>query len=108
MAHRRSSARVPGLVDANLGDTSARDPKVIGRPFQPNRAHPHASLGRGVPDPPPTPMLARNRASRHRLGAPLVVRAKSMLGGLHHAYSLAPTLARSNSCGLPALDPQAR
>jgi hypothetical protein len=33
------------------------------------------------------------RESRHRLGERLVVRAKSVLGGLHHEYSLAPALA---------------
>jgi putative transposase len=59
-----------------------------------NGARPHMSLGPGVPDPPTTePVAGPIRESRHRLGERLVVRAKSVLGGLHHEYSLAPALA---------------
>jgi putative transposase len=58
-----------------------------------NRGRPHMSLGPGVPDPPPRPVPPLTRESRHRLGERLVVRAKSVLGGLHHEYSLAPALA---------------
>ena len=58
-----------------------------------NRGRPHMSLGPGVPDPPQTLTPTLHRESRHRIGAPLVVCAKSVLGGLHHEYSLAPTLA---------------
>ena len=58
-----------------------------------NCARPHMSLGPGVPDPPQTLTPTLHRESRHRIGAPLVVCAKSVLGGLHHEYSLAPTLA---------------
>jgi hypothetical protein len=58
-----------------------------------NRGRPHMSLGPGVPDPPPRPVPPVTRESRHRLGERLVVRAKSVLGGLHHEYSLAPALA---------------
>ena len=57
-----------------------------------NRARPHMSLGPGVPDPPHTPTQPLHRESRHRIGASLAVRAKSVLGGLHHEYSLAPML----------------
>jgi hypothetical protein len=31
--------------------------------------------------------------SRHRLGEGVVVLAKSVLGGLHHEYSMAPSVA---------------
>jgi len=54
---------------------------------------PHMSLGPGVPDPPSNSILSLNRESRHRTGATLSVRVKSVLGGLHHEYSLQPTLA---------------
>ena len=56
-----------------------------------NRGRPHMSFGPGVPDPPPT--LSLNNESRNRMGAPLVVCAKSVLGGLHREYLFAPTLA---------------
>ena len=56
-------------------------------------ARPHMTLGPGVPDPPVGPVLATNQKSRHRLGARAVVCARSVLGGLHHEYSLAPALA---------------
>jgi putative transposase len=56
-----------------------------------NRGRPHMSLGPGVPDPPTAAFVARPiRESRHRLGEHLTVRAKSLLGGLHHEYSLVP------------------
>jgi len=58
-----------------------------------NRGRPHMSLGPGVPDPPSNSILSLNRESRHRTGATLSVRVKSVLGGLHHEYSLQPTLA---------------
>src|SRR4029077_16262231 len=55
-----------------------------------NEGRPHRSLGPGVPDPPQrTPVLGRSE-SRHRLARGALVLAKSMLGGLHHEYSLAP------------------
>jgi hypothetical protein len=31
--------------------------------------------------------------TRHRIGERLVVRARSVLGGLHHEYDLVPVLA---------------
>jgi hypothetical protein len=58
-----------------------------------NQARPHRSLGPGVPDPPQgTPMLPKSK-SRHRLAAGALVLAKSVLGGLHHEYSLAVAAA---------------
>ena len=48
------------------------------------------SLGPGVPDPPTAACVARpTRESRHRLGERLVVRAKSVLGGLHQCAAAA-------------------
>jgi transposase InsO family protein len=58
-----------------------------------NRGRPHSSLGPGVPDPPATLAMVRKLESRHRLGKGAVVLAKSVLGGLHHEYSMAPSLA---------------
>ena len=58
-----------------------------------NRGRPHMSLGPGVPDPPSNSTPPLNRASRHRIGAPLAVGVRSVLGGLHHEYSLQPALA---------------
>lgn len=54
-----------------------------------NRGRPHMALGPGVPDPPAFLTLAHNRRTRHRIGEHLVVRVRSVLGGLHHEYSLA-------------------
>ena len=50
------------------------------------------ALGPGVPDPPVGVVLSTNERSRHHLGARAVVRARSVLGGLHREYSLSPTL----------------
>ena len=58
-----------------------------------NSGRPHMALDPGVPDPPPaTSSFARSR-SRHRRQDSYVVRAKSILGGLHHEYSLAAAFA---------------
>lgn len=57
-----------------------------------NEARPHMALGPGVPDP-PRGAVPRVQNSRHHLGARAVVCARSVLGGLHHEYSLAPALA---------------
>ena len=53
-----------------------------------NTGRPHMSLGPGVPDPPTSAALTPHGNSRHRLGERFVVLAKSILGGLHHEYSL--------------------
>jgi transposase InsO family protein len=58
-----------------------------------NGARPHMALGPGVPDPPAGSVLHGNEKPRHRLGARAAVCARSVLGGLHHEYSLAPALA---------------
>jgi len=59
-----------------------------------NRGRPHMSLGPGVPDPPAhsTPPL-NPPESRHRMGTAPQVRVQSVLGGLHHEYSMQPALA---------------
>jgi putative transposase len=49
-----------------------------------NGARPHTALGPGVPGPPVLATLPANRSSGHRLA----VRAKPVLGGLHHEYVL--------------------
>jgi len=54
-----------------------------------NLGRPHKSLGPGVPDPPHRAMTILKSGSRHRLGNGVVVFANSVLGGLHHEYSLA-------------------
>ena len=54
-----------------------------------NGARPHMALGPGVPDPPVITNALPEPSSRHRRGESYAVRAKSVLGGLHHEYSLA-------------------
>ena len=54
-----------------------------------NRGRPHSMLGPGVPDPPPGAVVVPKSQSRHQLAAGAVVLARSVLGGLHHEYSLA-------------------
>lgn len=58
-----------------------------------NEARPHMALCPGVPDTPAGAALRANQKSRHHLGERAVVCARSVLGGLHHEYSLASTLA---------------
>ena len=53
-----------------------------------NGSRPHMALGPGFPDPPATPALTSKEDSGLRLGGRLVVRARSVLGGLHHDYFL--------------------
>ena len=57
-----------------------------------NRARPHSSLGPGVPDPPGILAMVQKVKSRHRLGEDVAVLAKSVLDGLHHEYSTAPSV----------------
>jgi transposase InsO family protein len=59
-----------------------------------NRGHPHSALGPGVPDPPEKSNLAAGPRARHRMPAGVLVRAKPVLGGLHHEYSFATMPAR--------------
>ena len=59
-----------------------------------NLRRPHSSLGPGVPGPPSTTaVIVRQSNFRHRLGEGAAVRSKSVLGGLHHQYSVAHTVA---------------
>jgi transposase InsO family protein len=57
-----------------------------------NGGRPHSALGPGVPDPPENVVIPEPEA-RHRLAEDALVLAKSILGGLHHEYSLAPAPA---------------
>ena len=54
-----------------------------------NGGRPHSALGPGVPDPPEKPETILTPEPRHRLAPGALVLAKSILGGLHHEYSLA-------------------
>ena len=54
-----------------------------------NRGRPHSRLGPGVPDPPRKAEVVPQSENRHRLAAGELVLAKSVLGGLHHEYSIA-------------------
>jgi transposase InsO family protein len=58
-----------------------------------NGRRPHSVLAPGVPDPPARAAQISKSASRHRLAAGVLVLAKSVLGGLHHEYSIAVTPA---------------
>jgi putative transposase len=58
-----------------------------------NRARPHMALGASVPDPPPKSAVLLTQQARHRVAEGLVVLTKSVLGGLHHEYSLGPAVA---------------
>ena len=51
-----------------------------------NRDRPHSSLGPGLPE--PGPKTIPRAADRHRLPHDEVVRARPILGGLHHEYWL--------------------
>jgi transposase InsO family protein len=55
-----------------------------------NRGRPHSRLGPGVPDPPRGAGVVSESESRHQLAVGALVLAKSVLGGLHHEYSLVP------------------
>jgi putative transposase len=58
-----------------------------------NRGRPHSMLGPGVPDPPRGAAVVPKSESRYRLAAGALVLAKSVLGGLHHEYSIATVSA---------------
>ena len=51
-----------------------------------NQGRPHKSLGPGIPE--PISGAIPLAADRHRLPSNGVVRAKTVLGGLHHEYRL--------------------
>jgi hypothetical protein len=46
------------------------------------------TLGPGVPDPPRNQEAIPKLETRHRLAADVLVLVKSVLGGLHHEYSV--------------------
>jgi len=56
-----------------------------------NRGRPHASLGPGIPDPPPDRLAPS--ANGHQIRAGHRVVAEPVLGGLHHEYRLQATAA---------------
>jgi transposase InsO family protein len=58
-----------------------------------NGGRPHSMLGPGVPDPPRGAAVVLKSETRYRLAAGALILAKSVLGGLHHEYSLAPASA---------------
>jgi putative transposase len=58
-----------------------------------NRARPHMALGPGVPDPPLAQFDYPYPNAHHRRADSYAVRARSILGGLHHEYFLAPDCA---------------
>lgn len=53
-----------------------------------NRGRPHASLGPGIPEPPPDRRLPKRQHERHRLPPDCEIRVVEILGGLHHEYWL--------------------
>jgi putative transposase len=57
-----------------------------------NRGRPHMTLGPGIPQPPPAVPLPPH-THRHRIPEHLKVRARPVLGGLHHDYGLAQKVA---------------
>jgi putative transposase len=58
-----------------------------------NVGRPHMALGPGVPDPPPAYLGYYKSRSSHRREESYSVRTRSILGGLHHEYFLAPVCA---------------
>lgn len=60
-----------------------------------NQGRPHRSLGPGVPDPPERLRIFPTSEPRHRWAKGSLVLAKSLLGGLHHEYSLAAAPANA-------------
>ncbi|RPI43531.1 MAG: transposase, partial [Hyphomicrobiaceae bacterium] len=58
-----------------------------------NGSRPHMALGPGVPDPPAKAATLPSQQSRHRIRESFLVLARSVLGGLHHEYSVAPAVA---------------
>ena len=53
-----------------------------------NGSRPDMALGPGVPDPPTDSVVLQANHAPHRIGEQFAVRARSVLGGLHHEYSL--------------------
>jgi len=51
------------------------------------------ALDPSVPDPPSVVVPSATQPTRHRIDERLGVRARSVLGGLHHEYELVPAVA---------------
>ena len=62
------------------------------------RGRPHASLGPGIPEPPPTSI--RLEPSGHRLPTGRRVIATPVLNGLHHEYQLVREAAQRRDRGV--------
>jgi len=58
-----------------------------------NTGRPHMALGPDVPDPPTAHRDQQKAGSRFRREESYAVRARPILGGLHHEYSIAPVPA---------------
>ena len=56
-----------------------------------NCGRPHMALGPGIPDPLAGTLLPSSPDPHHRRDGLFAVRAKPILGGLHHEYSFVPT-----------------
>lgn len=57
-----------------------------------NLGRPHNRLGPGIPEPPAQRIDPKTTKSRHHFGEDVAVLVRSVLGGLHHEYSLASRL----------------
>jgi putative transposase len=64
-----------------------------------NGGRPHSALGPGVPDPPGNQEAIPKLETRHRLAADALVLVKSVLGGLHHEYSLGKVQSNAQLIG---------
>ena len=60
-----------------------------------NKGRPHSAFGSGAPDPRAKPEIIPKSENRHRLAAGTLVLVKSVVGGLHHEYSLSLAAARA-------------
>jgi len=58
-----------------------------------NRGRPHSSLGPGIPETAMDKPLPRSKMQGHRLPGDCEIRAKDILGGLHHEYWLEQRVA---------------
>jgi hypothetical protein len=74
--------RFPGRIS----DRFQENPHVKEWGIHYNRGRPHSSLGPGIPEPNQESVPASDH--RHRLPAGYRVAKTSVLGGLHHEYSL--------------------